>query len=199
MSAPHLSALELDEIAAELAPRPPHLDDCQACRDRLAALQQANAAILARPEANSLAARLVAQHSAPPARRAPPALLFLAPLAASLLLFFAWPRPAPDTERLKGAAIIVLLDAKGEVVTRAKVGEQLDVAVRFDAEQAAKVTVFAQTPGGERAQLFSGQVEPRDRRVLTKVEVTPGDVELTADFERPGQPPLSAKAHLEVQ
>ncbi len=185
----HLSALALDELAAGLTPdEPAHLATCAPCRDRLAALRAANATFLAQPKAKAQLDRL-----APP-RRLPWGRLVALPLAAALALFVLWPRP-PTGDLIKGAPTVVLLDAAGNVVKEAKPGQRLDLAV--GAPGFHRVTVYATGPDGKREQLYSGAIGDAARTTVMQLEVTPGDVEVTAEFEDGARHAL-VSTHLKV-
>lgn len=173
----HLSALQLDELAAGLAPAPEHLAGCPGCSARLEALRQERAAFLARPEARQQLERL-----APPPQRRPflRGLALVVSLAAGLALFLAWPR-APVEDRLKGAPTVALLDETGNAVTHAAPGTKLTLAVGTGGFP--RVRVFALDAQGKKEPLYSGPVAAGARVPLLQLEVTPGDVTVTAEFE----------------
>ncbi|MFZ5440423.1 MAG: hypothetical protein ACOZQL_10460 [Myxococcota bacterium] len=190
----HLSPLALDEVAAGLSTGEPHLATCAGCRAKVDARRAANAAFLARPEA-----RRKLEQLAPPRRSPAPRLLALVvPLAAALALVFFWPRGAPTepAERLKGAPAVSLRDAAGNAVTAATVGQQLTLSVA--AAGFSQVTIVSRAPDGGHETLFSGGIEGDGRVDLLQLEVTPGDVELTADFTD-GQRHQTAQTRLEVR
>jgi hypothetical protein len=175
----HLSALQLDEVVAGLGEAPPHLATCAQCAARVATLKAESAALLARPEAKEQLARL-----APPAPRRSVLVPFLAlAAAAAIALFFAWPREVPE-DRLKGAPSVVLLDPAGNAVTHAAAGSRLTLAVGAAGFQ--RVEVFAVDSEGKKEALYSGEVAAGARVPLTQLEVTPGDVTVTAVFSRDG-------------
>lgn len=186
----HLSPLQLDELAAGLAPAPPHLAECPACTDRLAKLQAQNAAFLARPEAK---AQLEGLAPAPPRRSVVRWLALAAPLAAGLALFLAWPEQ-PREDRLKGSPTVVLLDEQGVVVTRAKVGQKLTLAV--GGAGFPRVLVYAVDAQGARTQLYAGELAAGARVPLMQLEVTPGTVDVFAEFKDDGR---AATAHVKLE
>lgn len=203
----HLSALQLDEQATG-ALADPHLATCPECTEKLDALKKQNAAFLARKDAKAFEAQLLdAQVMAAPPSRLMRVALMIAPLAAALLVFFLWPRTEPvQSDQVKGAPMVMLLDAKGDVVTAAKVGDKLSLALRFSGSEPREVTVSAVDASGKREELWKGTVAPNERAVISKVVVTPGDVEITADFAPPASQGLrvgarrdSATTRLEVR
>ncbi|MGV3624441.1 MAG: hypothetical protein ACO1OB_26720, partial [Archangium sp.] len=165
----HLSSLQLDEIAAGLVAKPEHLTSCAECSSKLATLEKQNAAFLAMPRAQAQRADF-----AKPKRRA---VLWLVPLAAAIAIGVFVQRD-DSSERLKGSASIVLLDARGEVVTDATVGQKLTLAVGGAGARSVKVVDAA---SGE--EIFAGPITAGARVPLTELEVTPGDVTLRADFD----------------
>ena len=169
----HLSALVLDEVAAGLVPAPEHLASCAECRSRLDALRAQNAAFLALPRAQAQRQSLLTARTT----RAPLVAVALA-LAAAVALFFVVPRTA-DT-RIKGAPEVVLLDAQGQAVSHAMVGATLTLAV--GGAGFSQVTVTARGTDGASAVLYEGPLRAGARVPLTTLEVTPGDVEVTAQF-----------------
>lgn len=173
----HLSPLQLDELVAGLAPPPEHLAGCADCAQRLAALRAESAAFLARPEA-----KRQLQHLAParPARSPWRVLALVAPLAAGVALFLAWPK-APVEDRIKGAPTVMLLDEAGLAVTHAAPGKKLTLAV--GSAGFTRVHVFALDATGKRDELYTGPVAAGSRVPLRQLEVTPGDVTVTAEFE----------------
>lgn len=175
----HLSALQLDEVAAGLSPAPEHVAACSQCSSQLGALRAQSAAFLARPEAK----RQVEALAPAPRRRS---FLWLAvPLAAGIALSFAWPREVPE-DRLKGSPTVVLLDGAGNAVTHAAPGTQLTLAV--GAAGFSRVQVFAVDAEGKQESLYSGAVAAGARVPLTQLVVTPGDVTVTAVFEGGAEP-----------
>ncbi|MFT3707587.1 MAG: hypothetical protein QM817_07940 [Archangium sp.] len=202
----HLSALQLDELAAGGVPDA-HLNSCTECTAKFEALKKQNEAVLAMPQARALESKLISQHVAKPLAAPMRALLVLAPLAASLLLFFLWPKDSIEEEnRIKGAPMVMLLDAKGATVTTAKVGDALSLALKFSGTEKRKVTVFAADTSGKREQLWSGDVQPNERAVISTLQVTPGDVEVIAEFGPPasqslrvGVQPIIVSTKLEVK
>jgi hypothetical protein len=173
----HLSSLQLDEVAAGLAPAPAHLGGCAGCSKRLEALRAERAAFSARPEAKEQLERLLPA----PSRRSLLRLLAVAvPLAAVLALLLAWPR-APVEERIKGAPTVVLLDAAGNVVTHAAPGTKLTLAV--GSAGFPQVTVFTVNPDGTKDALYAGAVAAGARVPIAQLEVTPGDVTVMAVFQ----------------
>jgi anti-sigma factor RsiW len=175
----HLSVLQLDEVAAGLSPAPEHLATCAKCAAELAALRAQSAAFLARPEAKQQLANLA---PAPPRRNLVPFVVLAA--AAAMALFFAVPR-AGNEDRIKGAPSVVLLDEAGNVVTHAAPGSRLTLAV--GGAGFPRVEVFAVDAEGKKEPLYSGVVAAGARVPLTQLEVTPGDVTVTAVFEREAQ------------
>jgi len=173
----HLSALQLDEIVAGLAPAPEHLARCADCSARLEALRQESAAFLSRPEAMAQLARLA---PAPPPRSFLRLAALAVPLAAGLAIFLAWPK-APVEDRIKGAPTVVLLDVSGNAVTHAAPGTKLTLAVGSGGFP--RVRVFAIDAQGNKESLYSGPVASGARVPLSQLEVTPGDVTVTAEFE----------------
>lgn len=188
----HLSALQLDEIAAGLAAAPEHLTGCAPCTQRLEALQAQHAAFLARPEAKRQLERLA---PAPTRRSVVRWLAVAAPLAAGLALLLAWPGEQPS-DRIKGAPTVMLLDEQGTPVTRARVGQTLTLAV--GSAGFTKVRVFAIDAAGAREDLFAGPVAAGARVPLRQLEVTPGNVSVVAEFED-GRKAASASVALVVQ
>lgn len=174
----HLSSLQLDELTAGLAPRPDHLERCEACSRKLEALRAEQAAFLSRPEAK----RQLEALTPPPARRSFLRVLAVAvPLAAGLVLFFAWPR-AGEADRIKGAPKVMLLDDRGIPVTHAAPGSRLTLAVGNAGF--SSVEVFAVDARGNKETLYSGDVASGALVPLTRLEVTPGDVTVMAVFAR---------------
>lgn len=174
----HLSALQLDEVAAGLAPAPEHLASCSECSKQLAQLRAESAAFLARPEAQ----RQLGQLLPPPRRRPLLRLLAIAlPLAAVLALLLSWPR-APVEDRIKGTPTVMLLDGTGSPVTHAAPGTKLTLVV--GAAGFPRVTVFTIAEDGTKEPLYAGAVAAGARVPLMKLEVTPGDVTVMAVFER---------------
>jgi hypothetical protein len=172
----HLSSLQVDEIAAGLSPVPEHVVQCAACAQQLEAIKAQNAAFLARPQAKAQVARL----SEPPRRSFLRIAAVAVPLAAGIALFFAMPADRP-VERIKGAASVVLLDASGQPVTRAVPGQKLTLAVGSGG--AARAKVSAVDAQGKTEVLFDGPIAAGARVPLMELEVTPGDVTVTAEFE----------------
>lgn len=172
----HLSALQLDELAAGLAEVPAHLASCPECTGRLEALRKEQSAFLSRPEAK----RQLEQLAPAPRRTFLRVLAIAVPLAAGLALFLAWPS-APVEDRLKGAPTVLLLDEGGNSVTHAPPGSKLTLAVGSAGRRT--VEVFAVDEGGKRELLYSGEVAAGARVPLTQLEVTPGDVTVTAVFD----------------
>lgn len=188
----HLSSLQLDEIAAGLGAAPAHLAGCVECAERVVALKKESAAFLSRPEARQQLERLA---PAPPQRRSFLRVLAIAvPLAAGLALFLAWPR-APVEDRIKGAPTIALLDEAGNAVTHAAPGTKLTLAV--GAAGFPNVTVTGVDATGKKDTLFAGPVAAGARVPLMQLEVTPGDVTVTAVFAR-GAESQSASVRLSV-
>lgn len=193
----HLSSLQLDELAAGLAPEPPHLADCAECRARLDALRAARAAFAQHPDAARVLWRLT-DAPAPiplPRRRLMPLVAAGAlALAAGLVLILQQPFD-DETPRLKGAPTVELLDETGAPVTRAKVGQSLTLAVGGAGAQYA--AVFAEEPGGARTLLWPqagatlAPLEPGARVRLRQLEVTPGAVTVRARF---GETPAALDA-----
>lgn len=177
----HLSALELDELAAGLMVAPQHLATCEACARKLQALQQQHAAFLARPEAKRQLEQLA---PSAPRRTFLRGLAIALPLAAGLALFFAWPR-GPVEDRIKGAPTLMLLNEAGKVVTHAAPGDRLTLAV--GSAGFSRVEVFAVDGNGLEEPLYSGDVASGALVPLMRLEVTPGDVTVIAVFERGAQ------------
>lgn len=175
MSDEHLTELQLDELAAGLTPPGDHLPGCGACLARLDARRAENAAFLAQPKAR---AQLAALTPAQPARRVAPWVGLGLAIAAGLTLLFVWPK-GEDT-RLKGAPAIMLLDARDTAVSHAPVGARLTLAA--GGAGFTHVTVTARSADGSTAVLFDGPLAPGARVPLSTLEVTPGDVDVTADF-----------------
>jgi hypothetical protein len=197
MSTEHLSALELDEQATG-AVVSPHLASCAECTAKVAARKAEAAAFLLRPDAKAMANAIVERHAKPETTRVPKLVLVLGPLAAALLLFFAWPRAEQPIDRIKGTAAVFLLDETGTPVTTAKPRQELVLAVRVpgDEHERVKVQVTSIEPDGGREALYGGTVEANGRAQLMKLEVTPGDVRLEAEFDRSG---TRLKAELTVE
>lgn len=187
----HLSALQLDEVAAGLAPVPAHVAGCPACARRLEGLRSERAAFLARPEAKR---QLEALSPAPARPSFLRVLAVVVPLAAGLALFLAWPTRSGE-DRIKGAPAVMLLDAAGNAVTHAAPGTKLTLAV--GGAGFSRVEVFAVDPSGKKETLYSGAVAAGARVPLTQLEVTPGDVTVTAVFEGPDEK-QSVSVRLEV-
>ncbi len=174
----HLSVLQLDEVVAGLGEAPAHLSQCAQCRQRVELLRAESAAFMARPEAKRQLEALAPK----PQRGSFLRVLAIAlPLAAGIALFFAWPREVPE-DRIKGAPTIMLLDGEGNTVTHAAPGSRLTLAV--GAAGFSRVEVFAVDAEGKKESLYSGPVAAGARVPLTQLEVTPGDVTVTAVFER---------------
>lgn len=198
MSTDHLSPLELDEQAAGAAPAA-HLSSCAACAEKVAARRRSAAEFLLRPESKAMAAAVVERHAAPETTRIPRVVLLFGPLAAALLIFFAWPKPATEPgDRIKGSAAVFLLNETGTPVTSARPGQELVLAVRVPgaANERVKVQVTSVEPDGGREALYGGTVQANERERLMKLEVTPGDVRLEAEFDRSG---TRLKAELTVE
>ncbi len=174
----HLSPLQLDEVVAGLGAVPAHLEQCAQCTQQVAQLRAQSAAFLARPEAKRQLEALAPK----PQRGSLSRVLAIAlPLAAGIALFFAWPREVSE-DRVKGAPTIMLLDGAGNAVTHAAPGSRLTLAV--GAAGFSRVEVFAVDAEGKKESLYSGAVAAGARVPLTQLEVTPGDVTVTAVFER---------------
>lgn len=186
----HLTALQLDEVVAGLGEAPPHLATCAQCLARVAALKAQSAAFLARPEAKRQLEAL-----SPPPRRSLMAPILALAAAAAIALFFAWPREVPE-ERLKGAPSVVLLDSAGNTVTHASPGSRLTLAVGAAGFQ--RVEVFAIDAAGKKEPLYSGKVAAGARVPLAQLEVTPGDVTVTAVFARDGTEQKTVSVKLTV-
>lgn len=177
----HLSPLQLDEIVAGLAPAPEHVSHCAACAKRLERLRVESAAFLARPEAKR---QLLLFTPAPPRRSLLRVLAVVVPLAAGVALFMSWPR-APVEDRIKGAPTVMLLDQTGLPVTHAAPGTKLTLAV--GAAGFPRVRVFTLDAAGKQEELYAGPAAAGARVPLRQLEVTPGDVTVTAEFERDGE------------
>lgn len=190
---PHPSPLVLDEVAADLAPAPPHLASCLECQEKLERLKAARHAFLAKPQAQQLLEKL---HRAP-ARRTQRRLFKVAAVAAplavaaGLLLFLHGPSTNDELDpsiRIKGAPAVLLLDAAGRSVTRASPGQTLTLAV--GAAGYSHAAVFSVDASGKRQTLWPtnqdtyGKVPPGPRAQLVPLEVTPGSVTLHAAFAR---------------
>ena len=188
----HLSALQLDEVVAGLGEPPAHLASCAQCAARLSALKAESAAFLARPEAKK---QLEVLAPAPPRRLSLVPIVALA-AAAAVALFFAWPRGGAPEDRIKGAPSVVLLDAAGNSVTHASPGSRLTLAVGGAGFQT--VEVFATDAEGKKESLYSGNVAAGARVPLTQLEVTPGDVTVTAVFARDGDEKQTVSVRLSV-
>jgi hypothetical protein len=197
--AQHLSALELDELAAGLAPPPPHLEGCASCRARVEELRAGDRALLARPEAQRRLAALTAGvvgAEAPSPRRWRRLALLAASLAAGLALFLVWPGPPDDGVRLKGAPAVLLLDAADQSVTRASPGETLTLAVGTGGYTHG--AVFALDADGRAERLWPREGDtygplPAGARVrLRELRVTPGDVTVRAVFANEARALLAA-------
>jgi hypothetical protein len=185
----HLSPLELDEAAADLA-SPPHLAQCARCQQRVKALKADAGSMLDRPEAKAQLERL----TKPKAARPSPWLLLVS-LAATLGLFFLVTDPPKD--RVKGAPTILLLDSAQNPVSTADIGQHLTLSVTAPAAKA--VTVFATTRPNQRETLWSGDIKSGQRNDLMDLVVTPGDVELEAVFTSPDSTNATAKMTLKVR
>ena len=206
MTDEHLSALELDEVAAGLIPRPPHLERCASCRAHIDELALANAAILETAEAKRRLAALAGHASmassplplGPTSSMLPPSrwrrvALVAAPLAAGVALFLAWPRePLTDGAQLKGAPAVKLLDGSNRSVEQASPGQMLTLAVGtggfshgavFVVDAEGKAETLWPTDGETYAPLPSG-AEVR----LVDLVVTPGDVTIKAVFANDARP-----------
>lgn len=173
----HLSPLQLDEIAAGLVPAPEHATSCAQCGQRLEELRRQSAAFLARPEARQQLQQL---SPAPPRRSFLRVLAVAIPLAAGVALFLAWPR-APVEDRIKGAPTVMLLDGSGQAVTHAAPGQKLTLAV--GSAGFSRVRVVAVDAAGKKDELYSGPIAAGAKVPLMQLEVTPGDVTVTAEFE----------------
>jgi hypothetical protein len=174
----HLSPLQLDEIAAGLMPAPQHATSCAQCATHLEDLRKQSAAFLARPEAKQQLQRL--SPAAPPRRSFLRVLAIAVPLAAGLALFLAWPR-APVEDRIKGAPTVMLLDGSGQAVTHANPGQKLTLAV--GSAGFSRVRVVAVDTAGKKDELYAGPIAAGAKVPLMQLEVTPGDVTVTAEFE----------------
>lgn len=195
----HLSSLELDE--ASIAETPPaHLASCAECQQKVEQRRSAAAVFLSQPRAKAVGAQLVEKHGLK--RSSPRWWLAVAPLAAGLVLFFAWPRtPPPEpVDRVKGSAMLLLLDGQGQPVTSAHPGEELVLAVRVAAppNTPVRVQVVTVDAQGTRDPIFGGPVNANERADLMKLVVTPGDVKLQADFQV-GDAHQTAELALEVK
>lgn len=170
----HLSPLELDEAASGLLVDQAHLETCDECRSLVAQRLAQNAKFLQQPRAKAQFEALASPRKRIPLRFA----LVAFPLAAALALFVFLPRTAD--ERLKGAPTVTLLDQAGNVVTHAPPGQQLTLAV--GSTDFPHVKVSARADDGSSSTLFEGDVARGARVPVMKLEVTPGNVQLTADF-----------------
>ena len=189
----HLSPLQLDEVAAEVGAVPEHLATCAACTQKVVVLRTERLEFMSRPEAKRQLEKF-----APAAPKKSSFLRVLAvalPLAAGVALVFAWQR-APVEDRIKGAPTVMLLDEKGNAVTQAAPGAKLTLVV--GAAGYPRVEVFAVDEKGQRSPLFAGNVAPGARVPLMQLEVTPGDVTVTAVFERDDSQTQSASVRLTV-
>ncbi len=193
----HLSALELDEIASGLAPKVPHLAECETCSARLKSFEENALAFGARPQAQILRERLVAKATSTGRRRR--LALILVPLAAALALFFV-PQLRNENQsqsRIKGAPTVALLNAKGVSVRDAAPGEQLTLSVGGAGFRFARVVVTESD--GTTAQVWPiegkhyGRLPQGASASLRELVVTPGDVVVTASFANE-ELELSAKA-----
>ena len=189
----HLSALQLDEVAAEAGPLPEHLATCALCLQKVEVLRAESLGFLSRPEAR----RQLEKLAPAPAKRSSflRVLAVALPLAAGLALFLNWQR-APVEDRIKGSPTVMLLDEKGDAVTQAAPGTKLTLVV--GAAGYPRVEVFAIDAAGQRLPLFAGNVAPGARVPLMQLEVTPGDVTVTAVFERDDHQTQSASVRLTV-
>lgn len=170
----HLSALQLDEIATGLVAAPEHVSSCAVCAERLAALRTSYSSFLARSEAQQQMKALQ------PRRSSVRLVAVAASLAAALALFFAWPN-SPNAERLKGSPTVMLLDEAGQPVTHAAPGSKLTLAV--GSAGFSRVRIVATDDAGKEDELYRGPVAAGTRVPLMQLEVSPGDVTVTAEFE----------------
>lgn len=169
----HLSDLTLDELLAELPVAEAdalHVRSCVQCAERLEALKAERLAFHDRLDAARMRQRLErATPRTEPRRSTRWVLAVSTALAASLLLFIAWPGPGT---RLKGSPVVELKNANGTTTT-AHVGESLSVWVGGGTyEKGALVAVEA---NGHVSCLWSGDVLPGINAVQ-RLSVTPGDV-----------------------
>lgn len=211
---PHLSALVLDALVADLAApaeAAQHLSVCAECRVRLERLRREGAALLDAPESErTLDAILRAapssdsggesdrrpRHGRARLRLAVAAAIGL-PLAAGLaLLVEVRPRrSAPgqaEGQRLKGAASVTLLDSSGRAVAQASVGAPLALAVGGAGLGWAAVLAVDST--GAVSVLWpadastTGRLTPGARVTLATFAATPGDVAIHALFTQAPRP-----------
>ncbi len=172
----HLSALVVDEAAAGLAlpdEARAHLENCPPCRERVAAVAEANRAFLASGASHRHLEALLPKRS--------PWVVVTAiavPLAAALALFLV-PHPSDET-RLKGGRSLELLDRSGRVVHSAKPGEALDLAVGGGG--ASSVAVYAIDQAGTVSALYSGPLHGKALEKVAHLTVTPGSVSVLAVF-----------------
>lgn len=187
----HLSALELDELAAGLEHQEAaaHLATCAECQQRLATLTQAHAAISAMPafEQRREAVKLEQPLPAPrPSRRVVSIALSL---AAALAIFVLWPRG--EDVRLKGTPTVELI-SNDEAVVSAKPGDRVSLAV--GGAGATHAIVFGVDASGAVTKLWPARGEAgaiaAGARVPLDVgfEVTPGDLVLLGFFTKGPQP-----------
>lgn len=170
----HLSSLQLDEIAAGLVTAPEHVSSCTQCAESLAVLRVSSSSFLARPEAQRQMKALLTRRSLVPV------FAVAASFAAAVVLFLAWPQPTTG-DRLKGSPTVMLLDESGQPVTHAPPGSKLTLAV--GTAGFSRVRVFATDDAGKKDELYRGAVSPGARVPLMQLEVSPGDVTVTAEFE----------------
>jgi hypothetical protein len=190
----HLTALELDEVAAGLTADArvlAHSSACLDCAVRLSKLQASRAALLGSPAAaRKLEALRSASGARPsvsrwPRRRALAAATVLVPLAAMLLVFVT---TRPDGgDRLKGAVSVEVLTEAGQPATAVRVGQHVALAVGGGGHSRAAVlaktdvgrVVVAWPQGGAE----TAPIAPGARvRLEPGFEVTPGSVTLYAFF-----------------
>ncbi len=176
----HVSQLVLDELAADL-PVPPeakaHVESCSECGARLAAIAAARADAEKSFGYSRVKARLTAERPS----RWRELMPFIVPVVAGLLFFVIvtidW-RPSPETERLKGAAFVELVQ-NGNVVTEVAPGSRLSLKVGTAGKRYALVLTV--DPDRHIEELWSGELPPGAIVTLPKeVEVTPGSVAVHA-------------------
>jgi hypothetical protein len=204
----HLSDLALDRLAARGGDAP-HLQDCEACRARLAAFRAERARALADPR--------FAQ--GPPAPRSRPmrlrAFAFAFPLAAALAVALVLAPRAWERTRSKGRPFLGLVTERGESGERLRPGSH--VGLTLNGAGFPFVLVVARGADGGLEQVWpvhaerSGAIPPGAARLEPPFEVTPGSAHLTAVFSdqplssaevlaglRSGQPCVGERARAEA-
>ena len=178
----HLSALDLHEAAAGLAPpaASTHLEGCAECRAKLGELSAARAAVIADPAFRHTRARI------PTPKANLRWWLASAGVTVAAVALLVLPAKLLPGTRAKGAAALSLRTGTGAEVTAPRVGDR--VVLRLSAGPHRQALAVAIDGHGAAEQLWpigtggkSGAVAPGEHVSLGQV-VTPGAARVVAAF-----------------